>query len=277
MAHVDVGIETVRSAVEGNRAALDAVIVAIQDDIYGLAVRMLGLPGDAEDATQEILVKVVTNLSTFRGESALRTWVWTIAVRHLMGFRRRAREAFVSFELVQEMIHDGDGREIPASTSPEEALLEKEVGIGCTGAMLLSPNRDQRVAFALVEVFDFSCDEAAEIAEVPSATLRKRLQRARQRLGDFLGANCGLADAQLACRCARQIETNVRVGTVVPGELVFATHAEPRAEALARVRETDAIERAVEVFRRHPRYRAPDRLHDGIRRLVNSGSFQIFR
>jgi hypothetical protein len=73
-------IETlVERAKEGNQQALESVLRSIQDRVYNLALRMLQVPADAEGAAQEILVKVVTHLSEFRGESAFFTWVYRIA------------------------------------------------------------------------------------------------------------------------------------------------------------------------------------------------------
>ena len=64
--------DRVRAASGGDKEAARAVLEAIQDDVYGLALRMLGHPVDAEDAAQEILLIVLTNLGSFRGESAFR-------------------------------------------------------------------------------------------------------------------------------------------------------------------------------------------------------------
>jgi DNA-directed RNA polymerase specialized sigma24 family protein len=57
----------VESAREGGRDALGELVRRIQDPVYRLALRALFLPADAEDATQEILVKIITHLSAFRG------------------------------------------------------------------------------------------------------------------------------------------------------------------------------------------------------------------
>ncbi len=59
---------------EGDRAALDALIHAIQPTIYKLAQRFLMIPADAEDASQEILLKIITRLSQFDGKSQFKTW-----------------------------------------------------------------------------------------------------------------------------------------------------------------------------------------------------------
>jgi len=77
----------VKRAQQGDQAALEELIAQIQSKVYGLALRMLWHPEDAQDATQEILLRVVTHLATFRGESSFYTWVYRIAANHLFRFR----------------------------------------------------------------------------------------------------------------------------------------------------------------------------------------------
>src|SRR5215468_12606043 len=68
--------DQVRAAAAGDRDGAEAVLAAVRGEVYRLSLRMLGHPADAEDATQEILVLVLTRLASFRGESAFRTWVY---------------------------------------------------------------------------------------------------------------------------------------------------------------------------------------------------------
>ena len=90
---VETAIETlVEQAKAGDKHALEALILKIQDRIYGLSVRMLFYPADAEDATQEILIKVITRLDSFHGESAFTTWVYSIASNHLLSIRKKRAE-----------------------------------------------------------------------------------------------------------------------------------------------------------------------------------------
>src|SRR5258705_8169041 len=88
----------IASAKAGDRDALERVIRAVQADVLRLAHRFLWHPEDAEDACQEILIRVVTGLGGFRGESRFRTWVYRIACNALLTTRRRRMETFVSFE-----------------------------------------------------------------------------------------------------------------------------------------------------------------------------------
>jgi RNA polymerase sigma factor (sigma-70 family) len=77
-----------RRAVDGDRDALEELVTALQGDVYGLALRMLWNREDAEDATQEILVRAVTRLSQFDFRSRLKTWVYRIAVNYILDVKR---------------------------------------------------------------------------------------------------------------------------------------------------------------------------------------------
>jgi RNA polymerase sigma factor (sigma-70 family) len=79
--------ELAAAAQAGSREALDGLVRAVQRPIYNLALRMLQRPADAEDATQEILIKLVTYLAQFRGESAFSTWIYRVASSHLLNQR----------------------------------------------------------------------------------------------------------------------------------------------------------------------------------------------
>jgi len=72
----------------GDRQALEDLVQRHQAWIYNIAVRMLFHPQDAEDATQEILIKVLTRLSSFEGRSRFRTWLYRIVVNHVLNMKR---------------------------------------------------------------------------------------------------------------------------------------------------------------------------------------------
>ena len=95
----------VELAKEGKKNALEELVRGIQDGIYRLALRALFLPADAEDATQEILIKIITHLADFKGESRFTTWVFRIATNHLLTtHKRRAEKRGFSFERAEEGI-----------------------------------------------------------------------------------------------------------------------------------------------------------------------------
>src|SRR5947209_14841121 len=87
-----VDAELVEQAKSGSRAALEKLILRHQAWIYNIAVRMVFEPHDAEEVTQEVLVKVVTQLSTFQGKSTFRTWLYRIAANHVLNMKHRGGE-----------------------------------------------------------------------------------------------------------------------------------------------------------------------------------------
>src|SRR5215467_3102240 len=141
----------VQRAKEGSRDALEAVIESIRDRVYALSLRMLGEPADAQDATQEILIKVLTRLDTFRGESRFTTWVHQVATNHLLTARaRRSEQVPMSFEVLSTLIAGGLAAASTTAAPPLDAVtkvLAEEVRVTCTQAMLACLDRESRLAF----------------------------------------------------------------------------------------------------------------------------------
>src|SRR5258708_24462471 len=121
---------------------------------------MRGHPADAEDAAQEILIIVLTHLGSFRGESALTTWVWRVAANHLARVRRGRREV-VSFELLDERLRSGLDADAADRPDPLSEALTRELRMRCTQAMLLCLDRELRIAYILGDILNLSGDEAA--------------------------------------------------------------------------------------------------------------------
>jgi RNA polymerase sigma factor (sigma-70 family) len=149
-------VDFVRLVQSGSKEALELVIGRHQRWIYNVALRMLCHMQDAEGATQEILIKVITKLSTFRGQSQFRTWLSRLAVNHLLNMKRGNVEArsrtFDDYGRALENTPDGDFPD-PRSVSADVQSLVHEARIGCTSGMLLCLDRDQRLVYVLGEIF----------------------------------------------------------------------------------------------------------------------------
>ncbi|MFA6967961.1 RNA polymerase sigma factor [Bosea sp. (in: a-proteobacteria)] len=213
--------QQVVAAREGNRAALDAVVRAAERPVFNLAVRMLANRVDAEDATQEILVKIITNLGSIRDVEAAGAWAFKIACRHLVHERRSgAIEAMrLSFE--------GFATDLETGLSPlsdhglneiEAKLAIDEVKIGCTLAMLVCLSRELRITYILGDIFEVTDTEAAEILEIDPAAYRQRLRRARGAVTGFVTKSCGLVSESVPCRCQRRVGQALRVGRIAKGQ-----------------------------------------------------------
>jgi RNA polymerase sigma factor (sigma-70 family) len=133
--------EIARQALAGDRDALDALVRAIQADIYALALRMLWNREDAEDATQEILVRIVTRLSQFDFRSRLKTWAYRVAVNCILDTKKSAIERLhLNFERFADDLTSG--LEAASADDREQSILIEEVKVGCTMAMLQCLDRE---------------------------------------------------------------------------------------------------------------------------------------
>jgi RNA polymerase sigma factor (sigma-70 family) len=190
-------------ALSGERASLEALCEKLQGPIFRLSLRMLGNPADAGDATQEILLQMVTHLSQFRGESRLLTWAYAIATRYLLRWRKKLHRERSELEL-QSRIEMGLAVTEPSSVPDGDArLLERETRIGCTQAMLACLSVEERMAIVLAELLGASDELGARLCEVDGAAYRKRLSRARGKLRPILEELCGLSREGAPCSCNR--------------------------------------------------------------------------
>ncbi len=253
--------ELVALAQEGNGSALEELIEKNQVWIYNVALRMVGRPEDAEDVTQEVLVKVVTKLSTFEGRSTFRTWLYRIVANHTLNMRRKLWERLNdSFEKHGQLV-DSLQAEDPANSVDDEILADG-VKTACMTGMLLCLDRQQRLVMILGSIFGVDSHLGAAILEISPENFRQILSRARKQLKSFMTEKCGLLDPRNPCRCSAKTRAAIQRGLVDPGTLQFYRGS------LHRVHEfvsgnlplvDDALElRMQDLFREHPLQPSPD-------------------
>ncbi|HME92545.1 MAG TPA: RNA polymerase sigma factor [Myxococcaceae bacterium] len=254
-------------AVAGDREALGRLCFALQGQIYGLALRMLGHAHDAEDASQEILVQIATHLSQFRGDSQLSTWAYRIAARHLVRFRQsRAELAATEVQQIAGAIDLGLAATTPHALPEGDArLLEEEVRLTCTQAMLLCLSRHERIAYLLGQVLGADDRMGARICGISAAAFRQRLSRARRLLEPILAERCGLADARNPCSCSRQAAAKQLLGPIKVRLATLPRETESVTRANQQLR---ALNRAGRVFAINPPLAAPEELWQRIRAAI---------
>jgi RNA polymerase sigma factor (sigma-70 family) len=214
-----------RRAVDGDRDALSALLGELQHPMYRLALRFLADPDDAQDACQEILIRIVTRLETFEHRSKFSTWAYTVATRSLLRTRRRTVESSVQgAEQFAAFLDAGMGEIDTTADEAEYSLLCEEVRISCTYGMLLCLSRPLRAAYILADVVGVTDVEGAQILECTRATFRQRVVRARKTLRHVIDNRCGLVDPANPCRCGRQIGSSEQAGILRRDHLPLATH-----------------------------------------------------
>jgi RNA polymerase sigma factor (sigma-70 family) len=252
-------IELIRQAKNGDRDALERLILRHQAWIYNIAVRMVFQPQDAEEVTQEVLIKAVTRLSTFQGESKFRTWLYRIAANHVLNMQRRGGETQPqTFSTYAAAINDIPDLDLPdpKSVPVDVPLLVEETKIACTTGMLLCLDRRQRLIFTLGEILGVSDAVGSEVLEMTADNFRQCLARARRDLYQFMNNQCGLVNARNPCRCSKKTKGFIDEGHVDPHHLLFVPlHVQRINEAAAEtVREIDdVVDRSyAAIYRDHP-------------------------
>lgn len=262
----------VKKAQQSDAAALESLIAEIQGKVYGLALRMLWHPEDAKDATQEILLRVVTHLASFRGESSFSTWAYRIAANHLLTWRQSRVEAQnLSFEAFGDDLKEGLS---DRAARPDDALLLQEVRVGCTLGMLLCLDRPHRLAYILGEILEIESKEAAKILGVSRVNFRKRLERARTKVVKFTQDHCGLVNRDNECRCSRRVERAIELKRLDPNQRLFGgdwLNARKFPQMLDNIRQLEETRRAVALFRSHPEYAVPN-FTGAVRNLLRTGA-----
>ena len=270
----------VKIAKEGDKNALEELVRQIKDKIYGLAIRMLYFPADAEDATQEILIKIITHLDRFEGRSRFSTWTFRVASNHLLSTRqRRAEKLNLDFKYFEQMIDWHKTSFRPDSLNDgERHLMTKEVKLICIQSLLLGLKRDIRLAYIIGDIFGASSQEGAEILEISPESFRQRLSRGRKLIQEFMAKKCSLIYPDNPCRCALPIEHLIKMKVLDPKNPLFITHPcqSPQPEQTeSPIEELDELGRITTVFRSHPKYAAPEAFVDIVKELMNSGRFQL--
>jgi RNA polymerase sigma factor (sigma-70 family) len=258
--------ELARRAADGDRSALSELVREMQHPMYRLALRFLGDPDDAQDACQEVLIRIVTRLGTFEGRSKFTTWAYTVATRSLLRTRKRVVESSVhGAERFAALLDAGMGDVDTTMEEAEYRLLCEEVRISCTYGMLLCLPRPQRAAYLLADVLGLTDVEGAEILECTRDAFRQRLARARRTLRYVIDNRCGLVDPANPCRCGRQIAASETAGILDRDHPSLATH--PREELRVWIepaaRQLDEVTAIGDLYR-FDRFTAPASLWDDL-------------
>jgi RNA polymerase sigma-70 factor, ECF subfamily len=177
----------VQRCAAGDEDACAALVDEHQRLVYQLALHLLGDHNEALDLSQEVFLRVFRTIHRFRGQSALRTWIYRIAINQarnrMRWWRRRRRGQQVSLD--DHVRAHGELPSESATTSPERVYRQKEVAGRIWQALEALPF-DQKTAIVLREIDGLSYDEIAFSLGVAVGTVKSRLARARGSLREAL-------------------------------------------------------------------------------------------
>lgn len=257
-------------AAEGKKEAVEEILLRIQDMVFNLSLRMLGTVVDAEDASQEILIKVMTHLGDFRRESAFTTWVFSIATNHLLNYRKHMfANAPLSFEYYGEDIVNGKTEDLPdLSGGVDRKLLEEELKMSCTNVMLQCLDGESRCIYILGTMFKVDSRVAGEILGITPEAYRQRLSRIRKKVGDFLREYCGLSGGR--CSCKRRVDYAIATHRVNPQKLDYLELPGGGTDVHEYIAAMEKADDCSQVFSGLPMYGATKRTKEFLTCFLNS-------
>src|SRR5579871_1395491 len=185
--------QTVRRCMDGDSGAWAELVREHHRRVYGLCYRFTGNPADAEDLTQDVFLKIYSNLSSFdMGRGSLQVWITTMTRNLLVDNFRRTKNQRATGSLdegwdVTEELRPVD-RLTAQGPSPHESAAQKELAKMVQGALAqVSP--ELREAVILRDLQDMDYKEIAQVLGIPEGTVKSRISRGRAELARLLERN----------------------------------------------------------------------------------------
>jgi RNA polymerase sigma-70 factor, ECF subfamily len=178
----------VQSCAQGDEAACSQLVTDHQRMVYQLALHLLGDAQEALDLSQEVFLRVFRTLPQFRGQAALRTWIYRIVINQASNRQRwwRRRHKSQQVALDEHTASHGELAESRNFAMPDRVLQQRETA-GRVWRALDGLPFDQRTVVVLREIDGLSYDEIAVSLGVAVGTVKSRLARARETLRGALG------------------------------------------------------------------------------------------
>ncbi|MGB4439864.1 MAG: sigma-70 family RNA polymerase sigma factor [Sedimentibacter sp.] len=171
----------------GDVNAFEELIKDYKKTAYNIALRVLQNVEDAEDASQEALIKVYKSIQNFNMQSSFKTWMYRIVVNTCIDFKRKKSINAVS---IDENIDLGGNkefqREIADDSNNPDALVEQNFNNKLIKDALNKLEDDFKTIIILRDIQGFSYSEISEILSCNLGTVKSRLNRARKNLKDIL-------------------------------------------------------------------------------------------
>ena len=178
----------VRQAQQGEERALVALVSSQERYVYSLALSILGNPDDAADLVQEVVVRLLRSLPTYRGETKFSTWLYRLTVNLAIDFlRKRSRQAAISLD---DDSPDGyhEPEDVDPLVDPLLHLDRQETERLVRGALRELPPL-QRAALTMYYFDELQYEEIAAALGLPLNTLKSHIRRAKLRLARVLAAS----------------------------------------------------------------------------------------
>ena len=213
--------ELVQRTLNGEKRALNELVERHQPFIYNLAWKMIGNTQDAEDLSQEALIKIISNLGSFNFKSSFQTWAYRIVRNHFLNDQRKSQLATQNFQQYGKALDEIQNIHLSKSEREEKQDFIKETRLTCMSGMLLCLTKEQRMVFIIGELFRANHNIGSEMMGISKANFRMKLSKARKDIVTFMQQKCGLIDKSNPCRCHKKVTVNLEAGTIDAKNLLY--------------------------------------------------------
>lgn len=255
----------IKQAVEKNMDAQEQVVRSVSDLVYNLSLRMLGNLADAQDASQEICLRILDKLSTFRFESEFSTWVYRLSVNYLLREReKRLRFQGLNFEIYANDLVE-EHFDVPYISNVATEQLAEELKYSCSNVMLQCLDARARCVYVLGAMFHIDAKHGAAIMEMTPENFRQILSRSRQKVKGFLDNYCMVNGH---CDCMRRLGHAIQTHRLYPQACEYLSLKQlPKEQIQLYTKQMEAFEAQSDLFDTLPYYQAEHVLAQVIQKL----------
>jgi RNA polymerase sigma factor (sigma-70 family) len=249
----------IQACLGGSRQALNTLVEHHQGYIFNVALKYFNHVANAEDATQEVLIKTIANLGNYDPSKAqFRTWLYRITFNHFLNVKKTPVEMRyeAGFENFFKIIEKGQDIELTGDDEQKMKWEIEEAKVACMTGMIMCLDREQRLTYIIGDVFEIDHNLGAEIFETSPENFRQRLTRARKDLYQWMHNKCGLVNTKNPCRCPKKTKGFIEKGYVDPQNLKWHSNFTNRIYELSEssvdnlLNERDKI--YSNLFKQHP-------------------------
>lgn len=268
-------LELISLALSGDKGSLTDLIKRHQQYIYNIALKMTNNVENAQDITQEILIKFITSLAKYdNSKGKFRTWLYRITFNHFLNLKKQPYEkVMVDFEVFFDYIESSAVEVLNEAEEKDMQVEIEESKIGCMAGMLMCLDREQRLTYIVGEIFEIDHRIASEIFEISPDNFRQKLSRARKDLHQWMNFKCGLVNKENSCRCPKKTKGFIANGWVTPGSLKWNSDYTARINELVKSTMSDTVatvdELYARLYREHP-FKIQPKADDIVQAIINN-------
>jgi len=176
----------IKRSIKGDVDAFEELIKDYKKMAYNIALRVLRNKEDAEDISQEALVKVFKNIDSFNMQSTFKVWLYRIVMNTCLDFKRKKKIVTYSIDKPLESDESEILQDIPDNSNNPDIIIQNKLESQMLYECIEMLDDDFRTVIVLRDLQNLSYKDIASILSCNEGTIKSRLNRARKKLRDII-------------------------------------------------------------------------------------------